>query len=190
MAGEDIKRRSHRRKHHAGSTIGRTRTKSKSHKDNKGGTTPAPATVEDLRKARLDYLERPLEERQFRMRYVYETPAPKLGASDRDRRKKSTTSLDRRKPKDVKRRRKSAVKERRQSESEGDFVYDRPVEDIEETARKTASKGKSRVGIAPKATAKTSGGKKATEYRSAPKRRHTEPVRPVRPVSPCDLEES
>ena len=186
MAGEDIKRRSHRHKHHAGSTVGRTRTTSKSHKDDKGGITPAPATVEDLRKARLTYLEKPREEKQFRMKYVYETSAPKLSASDKDRRRKSTTTLDMRKPKDIKRRRKSALKERRQSESEGDFVYDRPVQDVEETVEKTASKSKSRVGIAPKATAKRSVGKKATESRNPPKRRHTEPVRPV---SPCDIEE-
>lgn len=188
MAGDDIKRRSHHhRKRHAGSTVGRTRVKSRSHKDEKSSiiAPPAPPNLEELRKARLEYIERPREEKRSKMKYVWETPVPKEMTEDKERRKKSSTSLDRRKS-EVLKRSKSTKPQRRHSDSEGEYVYGKSVEQSEEKRRKEASKSKSRVSIAPKATAKKSEVKKATESREPPKRRHTAPIRPA---SPCDDEE-
>ena len=122
------------------------------------------------------------------MKYVYEKPIPLKSRADKDERRKSTATLNRRKPADPKKRQKhTTTRERRHSDSDGDFVYRRPESAIrDEKIREAGSKPKSRISIAPKATAKKPESKKATESRQAPKRRHTEPVRRR---DPCEDEQ-
>lgn len=84
-----------------------------------------PATVEELRRARLDYIETPAAERQKRMKYEYIKTVPvkvKVSTSDKKSTRTSTASRSNAKA-DSKRRKRSHTEDVRGSDDE--YVYQR-----------------------------------------------------------------
>ena len=141
MAGEekDIKRSS-RRKHS-------TPTSRKSHKVRQKHDSAAaslitaserPPTLDALRKARLDYLETPVEDRPKRMKYVYDQAIPK-SRSGKGRDRQSTVSLARRRTDEPKKRRRRKDSSDRDAQSDDGYVYGIPG--------KRGSREKTRIGF-------------------------------------------
>ena len=179
---------------HIGRSSRRSHTESasrvrKSHKNSKkddpaakstAATPPNPANVDALRKARLEYLETPEEERRSRMKYIYDQPV-KQKEKDKDKDKKtgarSVVSTARRKSEGTTKRRKSKVaRDDQDMVSEEEYVYGRTkTEEAPKKKKKPVPKSRSSTNVR-KATSKVESGKVAVN-REPPKRRHTEPAR-------------
>ena len=177
MAGgeEDIKRSS-RRKHTAASRKSHKLDEKHDRTSSVATTSERPPNLDALRKARLDFLEKPPEERRKRMKYVYDAPISSKSRSTKEKDRQSTVSLARRKSEEPSKRRKRKESEDRDAQSDDGYVY-RNSEEERRSVRPhgSGSKSRSRDHLAPKATAKKSSTSKATTKRELP-RRHTEPA--------------
>ena len=173
MAGEDKDiKRSSRRKH---STTSRKSHKLREKHDPASAsvaTSERPPDLDALRKARLEYLDKPPEERRKRMKYVYDQPMPVKSRSTKDRR--STVSLARRESDEPRKRRKRKEDDDRDAQSDDGYVYGRLEEEKRERRPGSGVKSRSRDHLAPKATTKKSSSSKATVKRELP-RRNTDP---------------
>jgi hypothetical protein len=175
MAGGDIKTSSSRRKHKHSSSA---RKSHKAHEKLEHEPPSRPSTLNALRKARLEYLDRPPEERRKNMKYVYDVPITVKTRSTKDekRDRQSVVSVSRRKSEEPRKRRKRKDSNQRDAQSDDDYVLSEP-ETKEEKKEKPTAKSRSREHIAPKATSKRSTVSKATESRDPPRRQNTEPLR-------------
>jgi hypothetical protein len=175
MAGGEDTKSSNRRKHTAASRRSHKSTEKHDLASSSVATTSErPPDLDALRKARLDFLEKPPEERRKTMKYVYDAPISSKSRSTKDKDRRSTVSLARRKSEDPKKRRKRKQSEDREAQSDDGYVYSRMAEEGRSTRIQKSSKTRSRDHLAPKATAKKSATGKATAQREPP-RRHTEP---------------
>ena len=178
MAGEEIDvKRSSRRKH---SSI--------SHKSHKShgkhhatlasiATSDRPPTLDALRKARLDYLETPPEERRTRMKYVYDQQIPPESRSTKEKDRRSTVSVARLRSEEPRKRQKRREGDNKDAHSDDGYVYTRPEEGKEERRSGSGSKSRSRDHLGSKAATSKPASSKATVKRDLP-RRNTEPPRP------------
>lgn len=176
MAGGDINKSSRRKHKHSSSA----RKSHKAHEKHETASPSAaasvrPPTLDALRKARLEYIEKPVEERARNMKYVYDAPVAVKSRNSKDdkRGRQSTVSVTRRKSVEPRKRRKRKDSEERDAQSDDGYVYGKPEEGDK---REQIASSRSREHPAPKATSKRSTTSKATERRGAPKRRNTEPL--------------
>ena len=181
MAGEDIKRRSRRKNKHPVTSRKSSHKLDENHDpaSASAATSERPPNLDALRKARLEYLETPPDERRKRMKYVYDQPiASKSRSTKGDKRdRQSTVSLARRRSEEPRKRRKRKDPDDSDAQSENGYVYGQPEEKRERArAHGSGSKSRSRDHLAPKATTNKSISSKATVKRELP-RRNTEPPR-------------
>jgi hypothetical protein len=156
-------------------------------------TSARPPNLDALRKARLQYLDTPAEERSKKMKYIYEETLATTRSSGKERdRRSSVAALPRRKSEEPSKRRKRKESSDRDTQSDEGYVYGPPDDQQKSGERSTVAKSKSRSRdtLSHKATSKkaqhpNTSSSKATAKRPMP-RRNTEP--PVRRSS-CPTDE-
>ncbi|KAL6245861.1 hypothetical protein RBB50_007014 [Rhinocladiella similis] len=180
MAVEEVKKKKKRSRRDHGDTRA-SKSRKKSDDDDRATTkssaaTDRPLDIETLRKARLEYLTKPPEEKRKEMKYEYvkSTKAVSQTGAERDRQYRLIrehspdfpSSKTSRKPTKLTN---DTQKRMRRDADESDYVYGRPENMRRDTSAKSATKSHPKTPVR--------GLVHSTARRQLPERRNTEPTR-------------